>query len=297
MENNSKGLTVTTRKCVKVVALFLFIIVFCPAFLVSCSGKNVKVSANDAFAGMYVYGDKVSEPHALAIFFFIIPMLIFIVLFIKRFSAKAVSAVIAVMAVIDCIMWVTFKHEVKKAALENYCEFKVTAWYALDISLLLLVIVVSLLCCFNMLDMDKDLLSGALGSNNSNVVGFCSRCGAPLEADCRFCESCGSPIAWEDPPVPEAEIPSYQTSSESEMAYSSDGAYAETDESVDEFRDAPTIVIGPLPGKEQSERTMIYSKSSNAPKEVEEGTFCQYCGHKMNVGAMFCVVCGKKANQ
>ena len=222
MENKQGAFTV--KNVLRVLALLVLIFAFCPAFLVSCSGQEVGVSTWTAVAG---YGDdyvgQVVDPHPFMVVLYILPIVILAVLFVKRFAGKTVAEVILGCSVADFILWLIFRGEVKIIASENYANFKVTAWFVLDIIALILMIIFSLLVIANVLQMEANLATVFAGTETKDalnqmsnavsqfansvsssmkkpdqpkqeIIGYCQKCGAPLPYGCKFCTNCGAEI-------------------------------------------------------------------------------------------------------
>ena len=87
MENNRK-IVITVKKVLKALSLICFVIVFCPTFLVSCSGQNMNVSVMTAIGGVSISGERVVAPHPIMLLCLIIPMAVFILLSIKKYTDK-----------------------------------------------------------------------------------------------------------------------------------------------------------------------------------------------------------------
>ena len=87
MENNRK-IVITVKKVLKALSLICFVIVFCPTFLVSCSGQNMNVSVMTAVGGVSISGERVVAPHPIMLLCLIIPMAVFILLSIKKYTDR-----------------------------------------------------------------------------------------------------------------------------------------------------------------------------------------------------------------
>lgn len=88
----------------RVLSLFCIIFVFCPSFLVSCSGKQVNVNVMTAVGGMSMYGERVVDPHPIMLICLLIPIAMLVLLFIKNFADKKTAIIVAVCAVIDTVV-------------------------------------------------------------------------------------------------------------------------------------------------------------------------------------------------
>lgn len=219
----------TIKKIMRILSLLCIIFVFCPSFLVSCSGQDMKVNVMTAVRGVSMYGDKVVEPHITMIVCLLIPIAVLVLLFIKKFNDKQTAGIILGCVAVDFIVWLIFRSSVKKFAEQNYCKFKTTGWYVINIIVMLLIIALSALVVLNKMAMDTDLttvfsnpgtqdalnqmsnavsqmsstvtqLAGDVATNinnkiqKENAIGFCSKCGAPISKGCKFCSSCGTPV-------------------------------------------------------------------------------------------------------
>lgn len=202
------------KQILKILSFLCIVFVFCPSFLVSCSGQDVKVSVMTAVGGVSVYGEKIVSPNPVMLLLLIIPVLSIIVLISEKFSEKKAASMIAGSAATDLILWIFFRWIVKKIAAENYCTFRTTGWYLINIITILLLFAVSMLVRIGTLNMETDLLAAATGKEENgiwkqmssvvnqsvniktkkNTIGFCSRCGNPISYGSRFCTSCGTPI-------------------------------------------------------------------------------------------------------
>ena len=76
------------KQILKILSFLCIVFVFCPSFLVSCSGQDVKVSVMTAVGGVSVYGEKIVSPNPVMLLLLIIPVLSIIVLIREKFSEK-----------------------------------------------------------------------------------------------------------------------------------------------------------------------------------------------------------------
>jgi hypothetical protein len=222
-----KRALITPKKIMKILFLLCIVCVFCPTFLVSCSGKEVEVNAMTAVKGMSMYGETVVKPHPIMLICLILPIAAGIVLFAKKFTEKKVAMITLACTVVDFITWLVFKTSVKKIAEQNYCTMKVTGWFYLNMISLVLIIILSLMVLIEIVQLDTDLIvmfSGGgtqaavnqvgaavnqmtnevnklvsnitsnAGDKRKDRIGFCSKCGASLTYGSKFCSSCGTKI-------------------------------------------------------------------------------------------------------
>ena len=224
-----KKSVLTIKNILRVLSLLCIVFVFCPSFLVSCSGQNMEVSVMTAVGGMEVYGEKVVDPHPIMLLCLLIPVGILVLLFIKKFTEHKNSLIIMICAMADLVIWLIFRSSVKKIAEENYCSFKTTGWYVVNVIALILIILLSVLVVMAKWQMDAELITfltgegtkGTLdkmsetmsqmssavvqlaGNASTNIgnkvkkedaIGFCSKCGSPILYGCKFCTSCGTMV-------------------------------------------------------------------------------------------------------
>lgn len=203
------------KRMLKALSFFCILFVFMPSFLVSCSSQTLEVSVMTAVGGVEMSGQKVVDSHPIMLLCLIIPIAIIVLLFIKKYSDNLKAKVIAILGVIDLIIWFVFRATTKRIALENYCNFKTTGWYVMNIIFLFLIICLSGLIVFHILNMESDLLVKLTGNNISknlndisnklsaitdnkggiqNNGGFCAKCGRPIPINAEFCPNCGNQI-------------------------------------------------------------------------------------------------------
>lgn len=280
-ENNAANITekksvLTIKNILRVLSLLCIVFVFCPSFLVSCSGQDMNVNVMTAVGGVEMYGDKVVDPHPVMLMCLLIPVGILVLLFIKKFTDHKSSLIIMICAVVDFVIWLIFRSSVKKIAEENYCSFKTTGWYVINIIALILIILLSIMVLLAKWQLDAELtevllgggtketldkmsetmsqmsstviqLAGNASTNIGNkmkkedTIGFCSKCGSPIQYGCKFCASCGTA-------VPESML-----------------AEAE-------------------------------AKRKEAENNKEKVMFCRQCGAGLKEGAKFCDSCGTKVD-
>lgn len=318
-ENNvidEKKSLFTAKKIMRVLTLLCTVFVFCPSFLVSCSGQNIEVSAMTAVGGVSMYGEKVVESHPIMLVCLLLPITILVLLFLKKFSDKKTVGIILGCIAVDLIIWIIFRATVKKLAEENYCTFETTGWYVLNIIVMLLMIIISALVVLNRLEMDTDLFAkvscaGAQGTLNQmlaavskmpnvvtqmagnvaanaknknqkeNVIGFCEKCGSAIVYGCKFCTTCGTA-------VPESMIAEAENAKKAtEEAVKKEAEAKQREKEVQRTEEEKLVTE-----KDKIENDKIENDTQNVT--CEAGAFCQNCGSKLNAEALFCETCGIK---
>lgn len=213
--NESKSSLFTVKNTLRVLSILCLVFVACPSFLVSCSGQDVKVSTMTAVEGMSAYGEQVVKPHPIMLICFVLPIIIFALLCAKKLADRKKSIAILASTVVEFVIWLIFRAEVKKAAEENYCTFKTTGWYVLNVIVMLVIIALIVSVIIGKITLETELQSLVKNKNikeiaghivdvtsdtlNSNInknqqIGFCTNCGAPIKKGCKFCTSCGTAV-------------------------------------------------------------------------------------------------------
>lgn len=123
-----------------------------------------------AVGGVSAYGEKIVGAHPIMLLCLAIPIVMLVFLFGKKYADKKSATIIAICGVIDLIIWIIFKSTVKKVAEENYCSFKKTGWYVLNIISLVLIILLTVLVAIRKLQMNTDLIAFASGGEAKEVL-------------------------------------------------------------------------------------------------------------------------------
>lgn len=178
---------ITAGKIFRILAILCIIFVFCPSFMVSCSGRNIDVNVITAVNGISMYGEKVVKPHPIMILCLVIPVAVLVLLHRK---AKNTNVMILFFMVADAVLWMIFRIAVKKIALENYCTFKTTFWYGLNMVVILLMIFLSAMTILQKTGIDHTQNS----TTDPPKPLYCPNCGTKSEPNASFCGSCGSKI-------------------------------------------------------------------------------------------------------
>lgn len=286
--NQGKTSVCTAKNIMRVLSFLCMVFVFCPSFLVSCSSQEVNVNVMTAVVGVSSYGQTITKPHPIMLICLFIPIAILVLLFIKKLTDKKTAGIIAVCSAVDFVVWFIFRTAVKRTAEKNYCSFKTTGWFVINIISQLLIILFSVLIFIGKMKMEMDLialfsgggvqetlnqisdtvtnLADTVASNvnnlkqKENTIGFCAKCGKPIVYGCKFCTSCGTP-------VPESMI------AEAEAAR----------QAAEEAKRA-----------EAAQMTETAGMSAEQTATVNKGSFCKSCGAKLQPGSGFCQECGTK---
>ena len=168
-ENNGKSLF-TARQIMRVLSFICIIVVFCPSFLVSCSGQSKGISVMTAVGGLSVYGESIAKPQPLMLICLLLPAVILALLFMKKLPEKQNALIIVICGISDFVIWMIFKAVVKKIAEDHYCEFKTTGWYLLNSLALFFLILFALLILLQKLEMDTDILALLSGGGTEGAM-------------------------------------------------------------------------------------------------------------------------------
>ncbi len=202
------------KRILQMLSFLCIIFVFCPSFLVSCSGQRFKVSAMTAVGGVSVYGEKAVPPHPIMLLTLFLPIGIAFLLYAEKFAEKKTAAIISVCAAADLAVWLMFRGVVKRTAAENYCEFRTTGWYVLNLAAIAAVFLLAVLIQRGRLKLESDLSAILAGGKShhiwrqipslikdaartpekKNAIGFCCKCGNSITYGCKFCTACGTPV-------------------------------------------------------------------------------------------------------
>lgn len=224
MTNNTTNATVkksifTVKNVLRSLALLCIIFVFCPAFLVSCSGQTINVSVMTAVGGLSMYGDSVVDPQPVMLVCLLIPVVSLILLFRKKMADKKVAGIVMAINAINVIVWFIFKSAAQRLAADNLCTFKTTGVFAFNMIAMVLIVGLSLLVIANKLKLNTDLLNvitggesqGALdrlatavsrlaesasgrAAEKADIICYCSNCGVPVVYGSEACSSCGTAV-------------------------------------------------------------------------------------------------------
>lgn len=147
----------TVKNVLRILTALCIVFVFCPSFLVSCSGQDVNVNVMTAVKGVTAYGETMVKPQPLMLVCLLLPIAVMVLLFMKEIAERRNSIIILGCTAVDLIIWFVFRGAVKKIAEENYCTFKTTAWFVFNVVAMLLIIIANGLILLGKMQMDTDL--------------------------------------------------------------------------------------------------------------------------------------------
>lgn len=265
-ENNGKSLF-TARQIMRVLSFICIVVVFCPSFLVSCSGQSKGISVMTAVGGLSVYGESIAKPQPLMLICLLLPAVILALLFMKKLPEKQNALIIAICGISDFVIWMIFKAVVKKIAEDHYCEFKSTGWYLLNNLALFFLILFGILILLQKLEMDTDILSLLSGGGTQGAMNKMSESLAKISDS--LTKSSDSATKASDSPT---EISKTET---------------KTTDSSTEISETQT--------KNSEAANDLTGKAVSHAEEIEEKPkFCQECGKPLDPDAAFCKYCGTK---
>ena len=108
MQNDLRPSVFIVQKIIKVLSVICFIMVFCPAFLVSCSDQTLHISVMKTVSGISVYGEQVSKPQPVLLLLVAAPVAFFVLLELRKWTDKKTGRIIAICAGIDLVLWMIF---------------------------------------------------------------------------------------------------------------------------------------------------------------------------------------------
>ena len=272
-ENNRKSL-VTARQIMRVLSFICIVVVFCPSFLVSCSGQSKGISVLTAAGGLSVYGESIAKPQPLMLVCLLLPAVILALLFMKKLSEKQNALIIAICGISDFVIWMIFKAVVKKIAEDHYCEFKTTGWYLLNNLALFFLILFALLILLQKLEMDTDILALLSGGGTEGAMNKMSESLAKISDS--LTKSSDSVTKRSDSATKASDSPTEISKTETKTTDSST--------EISETQTKNSEAANDLTGK----------AVSHAEEEEEKPKFCQECGKPLDPDAAFCKYCGTK---
>lgn len=193
MENERKTIF-SAKRILQGLAILCIVFVFCPSFMVSCSGQTMNISAMTAIKGIEYYGEEAVAAHPIMVVSILLPAVILVVLFAKKIAEKLSAKICIGCMAVDILVWFVFRNTAKKAAEEYYCTFKTTGFFVLNILIMLLIMVISALVIWEKISLECDVREVLMSSEAKKNIGYCTKCGTPILQDGAFCTKCGAPV-------------------------------------------------------------------------------------------------------
>lgn len=194
--NGKKKSWLTPGKVVQILSLLCIIFVFCPTLMVACAGEEINISMWQAMTG------QIDDTfHFELVLTLLLPVVLFVILFIRKIKALAVNIVSLVLPVVDLVIWLLFLVRVKSQAEGIGGEFHILIWYFINLLILIAMFVLPLIVMIKKGQMDWDFKSAFSGKQcdlselGDDVIGCCSACGSPLHSGDRYCLNCGTTIS------------------------------------------------------------------------------------------------------
>ena len=272
-ENNGKSLF-TARQIMRVLSFICIVVVFCPSFLVSCSGQSKGISVMTAVGGLSVYGESIAKPQPLMHICLLLPAVILALLFMKKLPEKQNALIIAICGISDFVIWMIFKSVVKKIAEDHYCEFKSTGWYLLNNLALFFLILFALLILLQKLEMDTDILSLLSGGGTEGAMNKMSESLAKISDS--LTKSSDSVTKRSDSATKASDSPTEISKTETKTT------------------DSSTEISETQTKNHEVANDLTEKAGSHAEEEEEKPKFCQECGKPLDPDAAFCKYCGTK---
>ena len=272
-ENNGKSLF-TARQIMRVLSFICIIVVFCPSFLVSCSGQSKGISVMTAVGGLSVYGESIAKPQPLMLICLLLPAVILALLFMKKLPEKQNALIIAICGISDFVIWMIFKSVVKKIAEDHYCEFKSTGWYLLNNLALFFLILFAILILLQKLEMDTDILALLSGGGTEGAMNKMSE---------SLTKSPDSPMKSPD-----------SVAKVSDSPMKSSDSVAKVSDSPMKSPDSVAKVPDSVAKSSEGANDLDSKEVSKVEEKEEKPKFCQECGKPLDPDAAFCKYCGTK---
>ena len=168
-KNTGNSLNFTVKNVLRILSFLAIIFVFCPSFLVSCSGQQREVGVMNLVKGISTPGgQQLESPHPTMLICLFIPATIFVLLLANKLKEKILSMIIAATTVVDLIVWIIFKMKISEASKNFYCSFETTPWYHLNVIALASMILLSVAVIINKLHMETNMI-GAFSNAGTTV--------------------------------------------------------------------------------------------------------------------------------
>lgn len=217
--NQWKAKIFSLKNVIRVFALLCFLLFFFPNFSIIWRSLDVNpidldssVSGLDYVRGITVYigwgpnsGHEISGSHPFAFICMLIPVVIFVIMCLRRVS-NFHPMFVAILSGVDIIMWLYIRSKVEKLASRNDLFFESTGFFVVNLLLLIAILFIILSVLILKLDISTDFrhISRELSvvqkkafENRHDNTKRCVNCGSYLSPDSQFCSSCGTPVKTE----------------------------------------------------------------------------------------------------
>ena len=138
--------------------------------------------------------------HPMAIICLLIPVIILVLLLMKKTSAPVYKCM-AVMVFVDLVAWQIIRSKIAKLADRYDLDFETTPLFVFNMIFLICMFVIILAGLLKKATPEtyiKDLLMVNKDNNSSKMVyRYCENCGNELKSSHIFCTSCGKKIEWD----------------------------------------------------------------------------------------------------
>ena len=164
---------VSLNNFLKLLSIICFALVFTPSFLVSCSSQTYELGVKDVISGdcdQYIEaaGMTVTKGHPSLYLFYIIPVVVFGILFFKTMSEKLRAGIISGAIGVDLFVWYRYYSTAKTICSQYYCTFETTKWFTINIICLIIIFVIAILDLLNVLKLDASIIEKLKNPNVKN---------------------------------------------------------------------------------------------------------------------------------
>ena len=267
VENKKNKSAFKVSRVIRILLLMCMIFVFCPMFFVSCSGQTVDVSVMTAVKGIKVYGENIIRPQPIMLITLLIPLAVIFVSFSKKFTPSKAATCSMICMIVDFIVWLIFKSAAVRIAKENMCMFEISAWFYLNMSVIILLIILNLLVVSHILQFDTDLCSFVTGTSKQDSDNKSS--GIQESIKNIFGKFTAVTAAVKNKAVVKEKVTESCVEAETEV------------------QEMETETV-----EENSAETPEEKLISDSTEVKEEYIYCTQCGAKIDSDSAFCTKCG-----
>lgn len=301
MENKNVS-NFSIRSLIRSICFVLLILGFCPSFLVSCSGQTMKISSLDVVKGIKFGNQEVYSGKPEALLLFVVPIVIFVILTIKKPEEKIAKISVTLASVVHFIAWLIFTGEIYDYAQSEQCSIKTTFYYKGNIFFQGVLILFMISLYVFKLPVYESTLGGYITavkkkfnrttindavtkvtnvvSKKPDIVGYCEECGEPIIRGQKFCMNCGANVAF----ASMSEEPEVKADT-NELVCKNCGKKLQPGQNFCIECGAPVAVL--------EEKEEPVSVSEKEKKEIH----CENCGARIQPGMKFCTNCGTPVDE